>query len=99
QYTSPGEVTGITLNTGVLGLPLSEFIANPQYALNNNTSQYASYAAGLANVSALGTVSQTLYFDHTASNADGIRFRLGLQNSLISLSLLQLNNIKFYAYN
>lgn len=99
QYTSPGEVTGITLNTGVLGLQLSEFIANPQYALNNNASQYASYAAGLASVSALGSISQTLHFDHIASTSDGIRFRLGLQNSLISLSLLQLNNIKFYAYN
>src|SRR5690606_30861347 len=64
RYTTPPEVDGIALNTGVLGLNTGELIANPHYALTNNDTQYASYSAGLLNVNVASTISQTVFFDH-----------------------------------
>ena len=98
RYTSPGEATGITLNTGALGLELNQLISNPHYALNNDPEQYASYSSGVLNLGVANTVSQTIYFDHTASSHDGVNVRLGLSNDLIGLDLLALNGITFSAY-
>ena len=99
RYTSPGEATGITLNTGILGgIELNQLISNPHYALNNNPEQYASYSSGVLNLGVANTVSQTIYFDHTASGHDGVNVRLGLSNDLIGLDLLALNGITFSAY-
>lgn len=98
RYTSPGEATGITLNTGVLGLEIGQLITNPHFALNDNPEQFASYSSGIANVGIANTVSQTIYFDHVASSLDGVNVRLGLSNSLIGLGLLSLNGINFKAY-
>lgn len=100
RYTSPGEATGINLNTGIIGgIELNQLIANPHYVLNNNPDQYASYSSGVASVGVANTVSQTIYFDHSASGSDGVNVRLGLSNSLIGLDLIALNGITFTAYN
>jgi len=99
-FTSPGEATGINLNTGIIGgLDLSQLVANPQYAINGVAGQYSSFSSGVASVGVASTVSQTFYYDHTATANDGIHVNLGLSNSLIGLSLLQLNGIVFYAYS
>lgn len=99
RYTSPGEATGISLNTGVLGLQINELIANPHFALDESPDLYASYSSGVASVGVANTVSQTIYFDHSASGSDGVNVRLGLSNSLIGLDLIALNGITFTAYN
>ncbi|WP_270090322.1 hypothetical protein [Sphingobacterium sp. SYP-B4668] len=98
QYTSPGEASGIALNAGALGLNLSQLIANPQYAINNNSNEYASYSSGVLNLGVASTISQTIYFDHVTSVQDAVKVRLGLSNSLIGLGVGKLNAIKFIAY-
>lgn len=98
QYTSPGDASGIALNAGALGLNLSQLIANPQYAINNNSNEYASYSSGVLNLGVASTISQTIYFDHVASAQDGVKVRLGLSNSIIGLGVGKLNAIKFIAY-
>ncbi|WP_202104177.1 hypothetical protein [Sphingobacterium faecale] len=97
RYTSPGEATGISLNTGVLGLRLDSLIANPHHAIQDNNS-YASYSSGIS-LSIANTVAQTIYFDHTASANDGVRIKLGFSKGLIDLGLAKLNSINFKAYN
>lgn len=98
HYTSPGEATGINLNTGVLGLNLSNLIANPHYVINDNPDQYASYSSGVLDLGVANTVSQTIYFDHTASEDDGVKVKLALKNDLIGVDLVKLQSVKFLAY-
>ena len=98
-YTSPGEASGISLNTGVLGLNLSDLIANPHHAIQDN-NDYASYSSGIS-LNVANTVSQTIYFDHAAQAIDGVRVKLALSNSFIGvdLDLTNLNSVNFVAYN
>lgn len=100
QFTNAGEATGITLNVGAVasGLELSQLVENPQYAINGVSTQYSSFSSGLASVGVATTVSQSFFYDHASTANDGVHIKLGMSNSLIGLSLLQLNGIKFYAY-
>jgi hypothetical protein len=100
QFTNIGEASGVTLNLGsvVSGLSLSQLVENPQYAINGNDNQYSSFSSGVASIGVANTVSQTVFYDHLTSANDGVHLKLGLSNSLIGLSLAQLNGIKFYAY-
>jgi hypothetical protein len=100
QFTNAGEASGVTINTGALigGLQLSQLVENPHYAINDDPSQYSSFSSGVASIGVANIVSQTVFYDHTASANDGVHLKLGLSNSLIGLSLAQLNGIKFYAY-
>ena len=99
QFTDAGSATGITINSGALvgGLDLSQLIANPQFAINGNASQYSSLSSGLAGVGVANKISQTFYFDHTGTATDGISFRMGLPQALIDLALLG-NGINFKVY-
>lgn len=99
RYTSPGEATGINLNTGALGLGLSELITSPHHAINDDENEYSAYSSGVLSLGVANTVSQTVYFDHVTSVDDGIRVRLGLSNSLIGLGVANLNAVNFVAYN
>lgn len=99
QYTSQGEASGIVLNGGALGLNLSQLISNPQFAINNNENEYASYSSGAVDLGVASKISQTVYFDHVASSSDGFRVKLGLSNSLIGLGVGKLNAVKFIVYN
>lgn len=101
QFTNAGEATGITINAGAIikGLELSQLVANPNYAITGNPAQYSSFSSGVASIGVANTVSQSFYYDHATTLNDGIHLKLGLSNSLIGLSLLQLNGIKFYAYS
>lgn len=100
QFTNEGEASGITLNPGVASnlLKLSEIVSNPVGAIDDDPDSYSSFSSGILNIGVLNTVSQTIYFDHTASSYDGIHVRLGLSNDLIGLDLLALNGISFSAY-
>ncbi len=101
KFTSEGEATGVTLQPGVASdlLQLSQIVANPHRALDDDDSTYAAISSGILNVGLLSTISQVLYFDHAAGTSDGVSVKLGLNNSLVGLNLIQLNNIKFHAYN
>lgn len=99
RYTSPPEVDGIALITGVLGLNLGDLINDPQNALNENDSQYASYSSGTLSLSVASTISQTLFFDHKASNNDSFYAKFSLNTSSISLDLLNFDGITFTALN
>lgn len=98
RYTSPPEVGGIALNTGVLGLDLNDLIANPHFALTAD-EQYASYSSGLLNLGVASTISQTIYFDHKATSNDSFYAKFSLNTASISVELLELNGISFTAYN
>ncbi|WP_133552221.1 immunoglobulin domain-containing protein [Pedobacter duraquae] len=100
QFTDAGTATGITINSGaaVGGLELSQLIANPQYAIDGNSSRYSSFSSGLAGVGVASTISQTFFFDHTGTATDGISFRMGLPQALVDLALLG-NGITFKVYN
>src|SRR5690606_11284007 len=95
RFTTPGEVTGISVNL----LNLNKAIANPHYALNNNPDQYAAYSSGVANVGVATSISQTIIYDHKASATDGINVKLGLANNLIGLDVLNTEAIHIYAYD
>jgi len=97
QFTSPGEATGVNLNTGVLGLALNTFLADPEKAINDSKTDYSSFTTGVANVGVASTISQTFYFDHLATGDDGVTIRLGLTQALIDLNLLG-NGVKFKIY-
>lgn len=99
RYTSPPEVGGIALNTGVLGLNTGQLIANPHHALNMNDAEYASYSSGLLSLGVANTISQTIFFDHKAGAGDSFYAKIGLVNSLVGLDLLQLQGIKFAAFD
>ncbi|MHA4894970.1 hypothetical protein ACXZ1K_09470 [Pedobacter sp. PWIIR3] len=101
QFTNAGEASGITINSGALvgGLDLSQLVANPQYAINGVANQYSSFSSGLASVGVASKVSQSFFYDHVATTNDGVHLHLGIEKSLIGLSLAQLNGIKFYAYS
>lgn len=94
SFTSLGEATGVNLNL----LNLSVLIANPHHAINNNPSNYASYSSGVLEVGVANTISQTIYFDHVASEHDAVKVRFGLNNSLIGLEIGKLDAINFVAY-
>ncbi|WP_449439334.1 hypothetical protein [Pedobacter steynii] len=59
QFTSPGEATGVNLNTGVLGIPLNTFVSSPEKAINIDKTDYSSFTTGVANVGVASTISQT----------------------------------------
>lgn len=93
SFTNLGEAQSVNLNL------LSQLIVNPHYAINDNSNQYASYSSGIVGLGIANTVSQTVYFDHVASTADGVRVRLGLSDNLIGLGVANLNAVNFVAYN
>lgn len=97
-FTSPGEATGINLNTSALGLGLNDLLANPQAAINSNKNDYSAFTTGIANVGVASTISQTFYFDHTAASTDAVTFKFGLTQALVDLNLLG-NGVSFSFYN
>lgn len=93
-FSNLGEAQGINLDL----LGLSELIANPHHAINEQANQYSSFSSGVLSVGVANTVSQTVYFDHVTSVDDGIRVRLGLSSSLIGLDVAERNAVNFVAY-
>ena len=98
RYTNEGDATGITLNTGALGIQLNQVVSNPERAINPNVNDYSSFSTGVANVGVASTISQTFYFPGGASATDAVQFDLALLQSLVDVSLLG-NNISFDFYN
>lgn len=95
RFTTPGEVTGISVNL----LNLNEAIANPHYVLNNNPDQYAAYLSGELEINVNTSISQTIVYDHKASVTDGINVKLALNNDLIGLDVFSTDAIYIYAYD
>lgn len=95
RFTTPGEVTGISVNL----LNLNKAIADPHYVLNSNPDQYAAYSSGVASIGVATSISQTIVYDHKASATDGINVKLGLANNLIGLDVLSTDAIYMYAYD
>lgn len=100
RYTNEGKATGVSLNLGVAAdlLDLTDIVKAPYKAIDNDLTTYSAMSSGILNVGLLNTVSQSFYFDHSATLNDGIRFQLGLHSDLIQLSLLNPSGIKFRAY-
>lgn len=100
-YTDEGKASGITLDVGALisALDLSQLVNNPTRAIDDDHDTYSSLSSGIASVGLLNTVSQSFYFDHKATASDNLRLQLGLNPSLLNLTLLQLEGIKIKGYN
>lgn len=97
-FASPGEVTGINLNTAAIGLPINSLLTDPEKAINTNNADYSAITTGVANVGVASTISQTFHFDHLAAGNDAVTIRLGLTQALVDLNLLG-NGVKFKIYN
>ncbi|WP_410878044.1 DUF11 domain-containing protein [Myroides sp. DW712] len=83
QFTSFNQ-KGLTLGAGDLGKP---GVKNPQYAISENSSEYAELNNGL--VSVAGHLNQTIYFNKPSQPGDQVKMRLQLTNpSALSLDVL-----------
>lgn len=83
QFTSFNQ-KGLTLGAGDLGKP---GVKNPQYAISENSSEYAELNNGLVAVG--GHLSQIIYFNKPSQLGDQVKMRLQLSNpSALSLDVL-----------
>lgn len=94
KFTTPGEVTGISVNL----LNLSEAISDAHHVLLDN-DEYAAYSSGILGVGVANSISQTIVYDHKASSTDGLNVKLALSNNLIGLDVLNAEAISISAYD
>lgn len=96
-FTDPGQQTGINIDLSGLQLfNLGDLIKQPDFAIDENpNTTYSEISPAL--VSAVGSLSQTFFFNHNTSVSDGVKFKLSLPTGLLDLGLL--TNISFQAYN
>lgn len=99
RFAGEGEITGlVTLDPNALKLlSLGEILSNPQGAIDDNVWGTAStIRTGVAGVTTLGTVSQSFYFDHTATANDEVLLKLSVPAGILDATLLGGISIKAY---
>jgi len=98
-FSDEGNISGlVTLNLAALKLvTLNQIVTNPAGAIDNSTTTYSTFSSGVANAGVASTVSQNIYFDHTAAATDGATINLALSQGLLNLNVLG-GGITFKAY-
>lgn len=96
MFTSQGEVEGVELNPDLGSIALSQLVANPKNAIDNNIATYSVLKTGVLGLGVLSSVSQSFIFDHVANTTDGLRLQLSVDTNLLSLSLLNGVSVEFY---
>lgn len=98
-FTDEGNIDGlVTLNASALKLvTLNQIVNNPVGAIDTDPATYSSFSSGVASAGVASTVSQNIYFDHTAAASDGATIKLSLSTGLLSLNVLG-GGITFKAY-
>lgn len=98
-FTDEGNIDGlVTLNLAALKLvTLNQIVNNPVGAIDTDPATYSSFSSGVANAGVASTVSQNIYFDHTAAATDGATIKLALSTGLLNLNVLG-GGVTFKAY-
>jgi hypothetical protein len=98
-FTDEGNIGGLTtVNAAALKLvTLNQIVNNPVGAIDTNPATYSSFSSGVANAGVASSVSQNIYFDHTAAQSDKVLIKVGLSTGLLDLNLLG-GGITFKAY-
>lgn len=100
RFAGEGEIAGlVTLDPNALKLvSLGQILSTPEGAIDDNVWGTAStIRTGVAGVTALGTVSQSFYFDHAATANDEVLLKLSVPAGILNASLL--GGISIKAYN
>jgi gliding motility-associated-like protein len=85
---------GVGLNLSLLGISKAGVI-NPEYAIDNNSSNFSNIGLGLISIAA--SISQNFYFENLSNSTDDFNVKFKIDPALVNLGLV--DNISITAYN
>ncbi|WP_210354485.1 Ig-like domain-containing protein [Sphingobacterium tabacisoli] len=87
-YSSVGESSGIALN-------LTDVVKNPQFAIDENTSNYSEISTATVGVGNI--VSQNIFFPKLSESNSKLKIRFGISASTLNLNLIGSYRIKAFS--